>query len=74
MTAEDGQFDTLVKRLEIDLAGLQKGYQVIPDVIVVTGDLAEWGRKREFDDALLLLEKLAEYLNVPHQPQNLRGR
>ena len=64
-TTEDGQFDTLIRRLEIDLAILKKDHQVIPEAIVVTGDLAEWGMKKEFDDALLLLDTLSEYLAVP---------
>ncbi len=64
-TTEDGKFETLLKRLEIDLALLKKDHGVVPEAIMVTGDLAEWGLKREFDDVLLLLDKLSGYLNVP---------
>ena len=64
-TADDGKFETLIKRLEIDLAQLKKDHGVIPDAIMVTGDLAEWGLKREFDDVPLLFDKLSEYLNIP---------
>ncbi|HLK69938.1 MAG TPA: metallophosphoesterase [Bryobacteraceae bacterium] len=64
-TAEDDQFDTLIKRLEIDLDLLKKDHHVIPEAIVVTGDLAEWGMKTEFDDFLQLLDSLSQYLAIP---------
>jgi formylglycine-generating enzyme required for sulfatase activity/3',5'-cyclic AMP phosphodiesterase CpdA len=66
-TAEDGQFDTLVKRLEIDLGLLRKDQGVVPEAIVVTGDLAEWGMKKEFDDVRDLLGRLSAYLGIPRE-------
>ncbi|MBL8236935.1 MAG: SUMF1/EgtB/PvdO family nonheme iron enzyme [Bryobacterales bacterium] len=64
---EDLQFDTLYKRLELDLEGLRTDYGVKPDAVVVTGDLAEWGRKSEFDDVYLLLDGLCNYLKIPRE-------
>ena len=45
-------FDTLLQRLADDLRGLRTDPGLRPDLLVLTGDLAEWGRKSEFDDAL----------------------
>ena len=64
-TTEDDKFETLIKRLEIDLDLLKKDHAVIPEAIMVTGDLAEWGMKSEFDDALELLVRLSEHLHIP---------
>lgn len=57
-TAEDGRFDTLIERLKLDLDLLRKDHGVVPDALVVTGDLAERGRKSEFDDVYRLLDQL----------------
>ena len=66
-TAEDGLFDTLVKRLEIDFGVLKKDQGVVPEAIVVTGDLAEWGMKKEFEDVRDLLGRLSAYLGIPRE-------
>ena len=66
-TAEDGQFDTLVKRLEIDLGLLRKDQGVVPEAIVVTGDLAEWGKTSEFNDVRDLLDRLSVTLGIPRE-------
>jgi len=66
-TTEDGKFETLIQRLEIDLATLKKDHGVKPNAIVVTGDLAESGMKSEFDDVLSLLDRLSLCLDVPRQ-------
>lgn len=63
-TAEDGQFDTLLGRLKIDLDLLKKEEGVVPEAIVVSGDLAEWGMKAEFDDAFVLLDELSRHLGI----------
>ncbi|MEZ5354259.1 MAG: metallophosphoesterase [Bryobacteraceae bacterium] len=65
VTPQDGAFDTLFKRLEIDLAGLKKEHDVVPEAVVVTGDLAEWGRTSEVQDVLEFLARLSDPLGVP---------
>src|SRR2546425_11962630 len=61
----DADFDTLLRRLTDDLASLRDGeHQLQPDLLVVSGDLAEWGKKSEFDDASEFLERLTEFLGL----------
>lgn len=57
--------NTLAERLLRDLATLRKDRAIEPEIVVVSGDLAEWGRKKEFDEALQLLTHLSENLEVP---------
>jgi 3',5'-cyclic AMP phosphodiesterase CpdA len=45
----DEQADTLLKRLIQDLEDFAAKENLKPDLLVLTGDLAEWGRKSEFD-------------------------
>jgi 3',5'-cyclic AMP phosphodiesterase CpdA len=55
----ENPYDTLRERLILDLRKLRED-EVIPDLMIMTGDLAEWGRKSEFDgvfDLILGLEK-----------------
>jgi 3',5'-cyclic AMP phosphodiesterase CpdA len=66
LTEVDAQFDTLFQRLSDDLAFLEKD-KVKPQLVVVSGDLAEWGLKKEFEDVLTLLVKLTERLNLPRR-------
>jgi calcineurin-like phosphoesterase family protein len=63
----DAAFDTLFARLEQDLRGLKDGagQLVKPDLAVLTGDLAEWGRKSEFEDILRFARSLAALLELP---------
>ncbi len=61
-------FDTLCQRLEDDLGQLRDGEQGLrPDLVVLTGDLAEWGRRGEFDQAFELLARLSDFLDVPRR-------
>ena len=53
----DAAFDTLLARLTLDLDQLRDAHGLKPDLLVVSGDLAEWGRKSEFEDALKFLVK-----------------
>src|SRR6266542_2411895 len=62
----DAPFDTLFQRLSDDLAVLD-GEAVKPQVIIVSGDLAEWGKKSEFEDVLQFLVKLTERLGLPRR-------
>src|SRR5262245_55371739 len=41
---------TLAQRLCDDLDLLRREYGLAPDLIALTGDLSEWGKKRELDD------------------------
>ena len=56
--------DDAFKLLRDDLERLAERHKVRPDVLIVTGDLAEHGKKNEFDDALAFLEELTEYLGL----------
>jgi WD40 repeat protein/3',5'-cyclic AMP phosphodiesterase CpdA len=61
----DAQFETLFQRLSDDLSILEKK-GVKPQVVVVSGDLAEWAKKQEFEDAFQFLCKLSDRLSLPH--------
>ncbi len=64
----DAEFDTLFTRLDDDLKKLaKKDPDMRPRAIVVSGDLAEWGLRKEFDDAREFLERLSEGLEVPRR-------
>ena len=63
----DEPFDTLYQRLEDDLRGLADDHGLRPDLVVVTGDLAEWGRPKEFDEARDFLERLERFLDLPRE-------
>ncbi|MDX1982178.1 MAG: hypothetical protein SFV51_18035 [Bryobacteraceae bacterium] len=65
VTAEDGKYDTLLARLKLDLDGLNEEHGVVPQAIIVSGDIAEWGMKSEFDDARRFRDGLSAHLNVP---------
>lgn len=58
--------DTLLSRLCDDLEELHISEQKVPkpDVVVVTGDLAETGVKKEFDDVLTFLIGLTQRLGL----------
>lgn len=60
----DEAFDTLLHRLGDDLAELRRDRGIAPDLVVLTGDLAEWGMKKEFDDVLAFIEGLAKKLGL----------
>ena len=60
----DAEFDTLFQRLSDDLAVVEQ-QGVKPQIIVISGDLTEWARKTEFDDAFEFLVKLSERLGIP---------
>ena len=64
--AADDDLETLFGRLDVDLGKLQ-AQGVEPQLVVVSGDLAEWGLKSEFGDAQQFLERLSERVGVPHR-------
>ena len=63
----DAAFDTLLARLQQDLRDLVdgQGQPLRPDLVLLTGDLAEWGRKSEMEDVLRFTRALAETLALP---------
>ena len=56
--------EELLKRLRDDLAVLRGEHGLCPDFVAVTGDLAEWGKKTEFDDAFAFLDGLCRILEL----------
>lgn len=60
----DDTFDTLLARLEEDLQSLKTDHGLRPDLVILSGDLAEWGRKTEFDDLLQFVEGLTTLLKL----------
>ena len=61
----DDTFDTLLARLGDDLQYLEREHGLRPDLVVLSGDLAEWGLKPEFDDLLPFVEGLIQLLKLP---------
>ncbi|MBK7830479.1 metallophosphoesterase [Nannocystis sp.] len=60
--AKDESFDTLLRRVTDDLDVLRKAKVPNPDIVALTGDLAEWGLKKEYDDVLGFCRGLAAHL------------
>src|ERR1043166_5420905 len=56
----DDTCDTLLTRLGNDLHSLEREHGLRPDVLVLSGDLAEGGFPKEFDDVLQFAEGLTE--------------
>jgi 3',5'-cyclic AMP phosphodiesterase CpdA len=69
LTPADQAHDTLFARLHRDLAQLAQaaGRPVRPDLMVVTGDLAEWGLASEFTQVTAFLGALAEAAEIPRK-------
>lgn len=57
--------DTLFARLTADLELLAVQHQLRPDLIICTGDLAEWGMATELADAFAFLGQLCEHYSLP---------
>jgi 3',5'-cyclic AMP phosphodiesterase CpdA len=60
----DDRFDSLLERLQADLRCLREEENLQPDILAVTGDLAEGGKKSEFDDALEFIERFTSFLTL----------
>jgi 3',5'-cyclic AMP phosphodiesterase CpdA len=60
----DNPYDTVLQRLILDLKGLEKEHGLKPDLMILTGDLAEWGMKSEFDQVLKLIKGLEGALRL----------
>ncbi|MDQ1295123.1 MAG: hypothetical protein QG608_3008, partial [Actinomycetota bacterium] len=65
LTEADRAQDRLFARLHTDLAKLAGGRGLWPDLVVVTGDLAEGGLSSEFQQAQQFLEQLREAVDLP---------
>jgi len=60
----DDKFDSLLSRLGNDLNLMKKDCWLCPDLMILTGDLAEWGMPDEFKNVLEFIEGVAELLNL----------
>jgi 3',5'-cyclic AMP phosphodiesterase CpdA len=60
----DDQFDSLLKRLPQDLDLLRDDHGLEPQMVVCSGDLAEWALPREFADFAQFLTRLIEHLHL----------
>lgn len=67
LTRADQAYDTLFARLHEDLAGLASEHGLRPDLMVVTGDLAEWGRRTEFERVTEFLAALTNAAGLPRR-------
>ena len=61
----DDAFDTLLSRVQKDLDLLARDNGLKPDLIALTGDLAEWGLKSEFEDVAKFAQGLCESTGLP---------
>jgi 3',5'-cyclic AMP phosphodiesterase CpdA/tetratricopeptide (TPR) repeat protein len=62
--ATGDSLDSLAVRLQDDVELLKKELGLVPDLLVVTGDLAEWGKKAEFEDIFSFLDRMATDLGL----------
>ncbi|HEU0087724.1 MAG TPA: trypsin-like peptidase domain-containing protein [Pseudonocardiaceae bacterium] len=67
LTPADQAHDTLFRRLHDDLDRLAADHGLRPDLMVVTGDLAEWGLRSEFEQVVQFLAALTEAVELPRR-------
>jgi WD40 repeat protein/3',5'-cyclic AMP phosphodiesterase CpdA len=67
LTEADRDRDSLFGRLHDDLDDLRGRWDLRPDLVVVTGDLAEWGLRSEFQQVARFLALLSESTEVPRR-------
>lgn len=69
LTGLENPYDTLLGRLSADLQRLRKDHELAPDLVIVTGDLAERGMGDEFTAVREFLKKLTDkdHLNLSRQ-------
>ncbi|HYI10841.1 MAG TPA: pentapeptide repeat-containing protein [Thermoanaerobaculia bacterium] len=63
--SEENPLDSLAERIAIDLVELREQHSVRPDLFVLTGDIAEWGRMSEFAAAAKFVRHVAAALDLP---------
>jgi 3',5'-cyclic AMP phosphodiesterase CpdA len=64
LTRADLHFDSLFGRLHVDLDHLRTDEHLVPDLVVISGDIAEWGMDAEFADALQFIKDLTNHLSL----------
>jgi 3',5'-cyclic AMP phosphodiesterase CpdA len=57
----------LFQRLHDDLDALAGNHELRPDLMVITGDLAEWGLRSELDPVVHFLTALTEAVELPRR-------
>src|ERR1022692_2792268 len=67
LTSADRAQDTLFRRLHDDLSQLADEQELRPDLLVVTGDLAEGGLRSEFAQVNEFLSALSEAVEIPRR-------
>ena len=67
LTPSDRVEDTLFRRLHHDLSSLADDHGLRPDLLVVTGDLAEWGLRSQFEQVIEFLGGLSEATEIPRR-------
>ena len=60
----DANYSPQLEKLIEDLEILKTGQNIVPNFIVVTGDIAEWSRPDEYDAAREFFGGLADHLNI----------
>ena len=60
----DGKHDTLLARICDDLDVLRKEWGLTPEIVVLTGDLAEWGLPGEFNNCFDFLAGIGEHFGI----------
>lgn len=63
----EASFDSLLQRLTDDLDGLKHDHNLIPQMVVASGDLAERGLPGEFEQAREFLNRMAQHLGLEHE-------
>ncbi|MDY6857104.1 MAG: metallophosphoesterase [Thermodesulfobacteriota bacterium] len=67
LSSLEGRFDTLLSRLKMDIKKLGDGYNLHPDILIMTGDLTEKGLKSEMQNALSFIIGIEESLGLPRE-------
>jgi 3',5'-cyclic AMP phosphodiesterase CpdA len=67
LTPAEPTHDILFRYLHDDLATIADEHGLRPDLMIVTGDLTEWGLPSEFDQALEFLAALADATGLPRR-------
>ena len=73
MGGPDEEFDTLLRRLTDDLDQLRSEQGLVPDLVTLTGDLAEFGMRKEYDNVLRFCEGVQAHLKLDRDRTNLCG-
>src|SRR5437660_9867856 len=61
MTEADRELDSLFSRLHADIDDLRRSQGLVPEVVVLSGDLAEWALPCVVDHADVMLSDVCSY-------------